>query len=200
MRVDKKNHFIDKTIRKNVLSKNFLIVLLIATFVLIAKANILNVPFHWDATDYATKGIMSVKYNFLPRPALFLFVLKSFINMFGFSVPLMHALIILFSIITLVYVYKIATYLFNRECGVFSTLFLFFSPLFYAQSGIVTPSVFITMLTVIALHYLLKKELFPFLVSLLLVCTAKENGIIIGMALVASSFIFDFIWKNEKKS
>lgn len=171
----------------------------IAVLVSALKSGAINLPLFWDESNYALNALLSLRFGIPARPLFFTSLLKGYIALFGFSASLMHMLNLAFSIITLVFVYRTAEHLFGRRTAVFSALIVFFSPLFYAQSGILTPEMLLTMFSAAAFYYMLSGRHVLYCICLLGICLSKESGIVIAGALVVASCLFSLFSVSSRR-
>ena len=154
--------------------------------VLLFKSNIINAPFHWDALTHVRYSLHISEKNIYPnRPSLLFFYLALLYRLFGFSIPLTHISIILISTSVLFFTYKLASYLFNNTIALGSILFLFFSPLFFSQSGIINQSMPVTLMTLLCVYYFFKKRFLLYGLFFILACLTKENALLIFIPIFA---------------
>ena len=141
------------------LSGDFFIFITIFIAVLLFKSNIINAPFHWDALSHVRYSLRILEENIYPnRPSLLFFCLAIIYRLFGFSILLTHLTVITFSALVLFFTYKLSSYLFDNITALGAVLFLFFSPLFFSQSGIINQSVLLTLMCLLCVYYFFKKR------------------------------------------
>ena len=179
------------------------ILLFIAFF--LAKLPILNMPIHWDAIQQIVVADRLKSNNLNPeslrnfwiyegRPLFFYELLALSYLLLGVSLWVPHLLIIIFGFIALYFTYLLGENLYSKKVGIIASLFLFFSAIFFAQTGIVTLMVPFTALTLTTLYFAIKNRIKAYLISgTLLVMTLDIAPLLILLIL------FYVIYRNHKK-
>lgn len=169
--------------------------------VLSLKFNTLNMPYVRDAFGMYVSPSITVKDNsfnpfygndkLAPHPPLFFEVLALTFAIFGVHLWVAHSLILLSAIISLYYTYLIGSYLYKPSAGFIAALLLLFSPLFFAQIGMVMLDVFLIPIAAATVYYALQKKLVNYLILGNLLVLTKEPGIIIILAITLYHFLFE---------
>ncbi len=172
--------------------------------VFIAKFSTLNTPYYWDEMGWIRAAHWLSQVNLLRSipgfhpsttfwghpPALHL-SLASLYKLFGESVWLSHLLILCFSFLGAYFTYLLGTFLYGRKVGIFSALFLFFSAIYFAQSGMFLGDIPVTALGVMSIHFALRKKYIPYLLCAVYMVMIKETAIAILFSLLIYSFLTD---------
>lgn len=172
----------------------------------------LFLPYFWDemaAYSNAVLYMMDHNISLLPssvppeisfgHPLLLPFLLAIVNELFGYSIPLMHACILLISLLLAYGTYLLA-YLLSKSNAIafISMVILLFQPVYYAQSTLVLLEVFLTFNIVYALLFYLKgKYLLASIFASMAVLT-KETGLVIAIALLVFP-LFDFVINKNKE-
>lgn len=178
------------SLRKFIVKDTFVFSLLVI-MVFICKAGIINQPFHWDALLHVGYALRLAYEHVLPAriSGLLFFFLALCYKLFGFSVPLTHIIIFVLSSVTLLFTYKLACYLADQHIACGSALLLFFSPLFFAQTGIINPAIPATCLGVLCVYYFFKRQFFQYGIFFILACFAIENLVFMFIPLLIVSYV-----------
>ena len=168
-------------------------------------------PYFWDemaAYSNAVLYMMDHNISLLPssvppeisfgHPLLLPFLLAIVNELFGYSIPLMHACILLISLLLAYGTYLLA-YLLSKSNAIafISMVILLFQPVYYAQSTLVLLEVFLTFNIVYALLFYLKgKYLLASIFASMAVLT-KETGLVIAIALLVFPII-DYAFNKKK--
>ena len=179
---------------------NILVIVFLILLILILKWPILNMPYHWDSI-YITEGASwihnnnfnpilpgmgfagGINYGHPPFSYLFLAFMYS---LFGESPLTSHLTILFFAFLSLYFTFLLGSILFNKKVGIIASLFLFFTPLFFAQIGLVNLDIMLTAFTLMTFYFVLKKNNLGFFIFGSLLVLTKEPGIFI----VASIFLY----------
>jgi 4-amino-4-deoxy-L-arabinose transferase-like glycosyltransferase len=183
-------------------NKKLFLILFVVIFVL--KFPIMNTPHHWDSISRDLPISMWIKNNNLnpfPRienynghPVLFYEILALSFLFFGESLLVSHLVVLIFSFLSVYFTYLLGEYLYGQKVGIIAALLLLFSPLFFAQSGIVQIEIVFTALSIITIYFAIKSELVWYIISGNLLVLTKEPAILI----IISILIYKFM-KNSKK-
>lgn len=184
---------------------------LFLTLVLISKNNILNTPYYWDEIGWAKAAYWLSENNllrFIPGlhpPAAFWghpsglhLTLATIFKLLGQSIWLSHLLILLFSFLGVYFTYLLAGFLYGSPVGIFSALFLFFSPIYYAQSGFFLGDIPVTALGVASVYFAIRKKYVPYLICAIYMVMIKETGIAIVFSLLIYFFFTEWIKLKHK--
>lgn len=177
------------------------LVLLLIIFV--SKAGILNLPYNWDemgaymtpAHWLAQGGLIRAFPGFHPPymffghpPALYLAVAFLF-KVFGEKIWIAHLFVISLSFLGAYFSYLLASRLSNRTTGFFASLLLFFSPLYFAQSGMVHADIIVSSLGLMCVYFFFQERYLWYLLSGLALVLVKESGAAIIFAITVYSFL-----------
>lgn len=193
-----------KLIYKNMggmFSRNKIIALLFFLTVLLFKLPIINTPFHWDDLGPTLAGAFFIyRHGFdaiwmsgpradIGHPPFFYDVLAAMWAIFGYSIWISHLVVILFSFLGVYFTYLLGTQLKDEKTGFIASLCLFFSPLYFAQSGTLNFDLPLAALTVMAFYFFLKGNTrFYFLCGTLAVLT-KVSGLILIVSAMAHQIL-----------
>jgi len=177
--------------------------------VFISKINILSLPYHWDElgayimpTHWLAHGsLLRIIPGLHPPdmffghpPALYL-SLATIYKLVGEEIWISHFIVVAFSFLGVYFTYLLGSYLCNRMTGILASLFLFFTPIYFAQSGMVTAEPFVTALGVMCVYYFLKERYWAYMFLGFLAVLIKETFVAIIVALL----IYFYFTKENKQ-
>ncbi len=180
----------------------FLIIFLI---VFLSKISIINTPHHWDETSLYLPCIEEiVKKNFNPfvcgfigRGPVFSLMLAVLYKIFGQTVWIGHIMNIFFSFLAVYFTYLLGYHLCDEKVGITASLMMFFSPMFFAESGLLILDVPLAAFTVITIYFFLKNRTKLYILSATLMILTKEPGILIIFPIVVYTILTNL--KTSKK-
>lgn len=204
-----------KIINKKVSLKNYrpspdcIIIISLILLVVASKANVLNLPYYWDEmgaylrpTHWLTQtNLLNVLPGFHPpdlffgHPPAFYFTLSAAHCLFGESILVSHLYALLFAFLGIYFTYLLGQLLFDRTTGIMASVLLFFTPLYFAQSGMMTADIAITALSVMTVYFMLKERIIAYLLSALFMVMMKETA----AAIIAVILIYQF-WIQRKQN
>jgi hypothetical protein len=178
-----------------------------SAIVLLAKARTVNTPYYWDEIQWARFAYWLSDTNllrFIPGlhppdtfrshpPALYLSLAVLF-KLFGQSIWLSHLVILCFSLVGVYFTYLLGAFLYGRKTGFFSALFLFFSPIYFAQSGMFLADLPVTAMGVATIYHALRRRYIPYLVCSIYLVMIKETA----NAIVLSFILYLFLAERNK--
>jgi 4-amino-4-deoxy-L-arabinose transferase-like glycosyltransferase len=175
----------------------------------------LFIPFFWDEAGSYVKGVLYMLDNgvyFHPKaidpfisfghPLLLHFILASLAKLFGYSIPLFRATMLLISLATIGSTFRLALKLSNSNylLAVLASLLLIIQPIFYAQSTLVLLEMLLTCFSLWAIVFYVNRK---YLMSALFACGAvlvKETGIVLAIALLLDFAFKAIIIKSDSHS
>jgi hypothetical protein len=170
--------------------------------IFITKFNTLNTPYYWDEMGWvrATHWLSGVNLlrsipgfhpptTFWGHPPALHVSLASLYKLFGESIWLSHLLILWFSFLGAYFTYLLGNCLYGRKVGIFSALFLYFSAIYFAQSGMFLGDIPVTALGVMSIYFTLRKKYIPYLVCAVYMVMIKETAIAIVFSLLIYLFL-----------
>lgn len=191
---------VDNIIRRELINKNIIFVYL---FVIAYTIYFLNLPPWWDGTTTAITSIETIRtmnpyIDFFAKPPFIFISLGGLIKIFGYSPAIIHIFMLVFSLIALIYTYKVGKFLCkNENIALAASGLLAVSPLFISQSINLNFDLPSMALIMASYYYLLKKNYNIYaIVSSILVMT-KEVGILFVVAVILSTGI-GYIFNNKK--
>lgn len=168
--------------------------------VAVGKHGIVNLPYYWDEMSayidpaiWLAKGSLLRAFpgnhppsTFFGHPFAIYLILAALFKMFGDSIWVSHVFILTVSFIGLFYTYLLGKHLHNSTVGITASVLLLFSPLFFAQSGMVNGDTVLTSIGVVTVYYFIKRQYLPYLLSgtLLVLCKESSAAFIVAMLLV----------------
>jgi len=190
------------------LRRDIIVGLALLAVVFLSKLITLNVPYHWDemgayippAHWLAEGSLIKAIPGFYPAEKFFghptglYFSLAVIYKVFGEAIWISHLFIITFAYLGVLYTYLLGRMIFNRIVGVIAAVFLFGSPLYFAQSGLVLGDIPITAFGVMSVYYGLKGRYAAYLICSVYMVMLKETSI----AIVAAMMIYLFIVERGK--
>lgn len=158
--------------------------------VLVFKATVINLPYHWDEMAYIESAHQLTEKSFIyalpghhpPQvfwghpPGLFFF-LSALYLMFGYSVWISHLLALCFAILGIFYTYRLTGILTDRWTGILAGLFLFMTLIYFAQSSMVLPGIPVAAVGVMCICFVLQERWFAYSVAALLLVLLKETAL-----------------------
>ncbi|MDD5731059.1 MAG: glycosyltransferase family 39 protein, partial [Candidatus Omnitrophica bacterium] len=130
------------------------------------------------------------------HPALPALIIGSFFKVFGSSLWVGHIVSLLFSFITLWFTYKLGCYIADRTVGIYSSLLLLASPLFFTQSAMLTRDVFFTAFSTMAVYYTVRGRLRGYLFAA--ACAVLTKASAIALIALCSAHFFSRYDKNQR--
>ncbi len=177
---------------KQYFSNKWIIVLFLFILVVSFKLPIINTPHYWDSINRIHNANWVKDHHFNPflekgggmlgaqwRPPFFFELLALSWTLLGNSLFVSHSIVILFSFLGVLFTYLLGELLFNSRVGIISSLLLFFSPLYFAQSGILNYAVPLTALSMMTVYFALKENVKGYLICASCLVLTKETGILI---------------------
>jgi len=190
--------------------------------VLISKTPTLNLPYHWDELEayvrpahyLAQEGLWRIvpgtypdtpeyepaigrenpEETFFGHPPGLYFSLALLYKLITESVWISHLFAIAFAFLGVYYTYRLGSFLFDRVAGLFAALFLFCTPLYFAQAGLVLGDLPITALGVMSVYYALRERYGVFLLCSVYMVLVKETSV----AILAALWLYVF-WAQRKQ-
>jgi hypothetical protein len=186
-----------------------LVAIALLIIVAVAKANIINMPYYWDElgayvspAHWLANGSLlrslpgfHPPYMFFGHPFAAYLTLATLFKIFGESIFVSHVFILSVSYFGILYTYLLGKYIHNRSVGIIAALLLFYSPLYFAQSGMVNGDVIISTLGVITIYYFLKSNYILYLISGTLLVLTKESS----AAIIVAILIYLYIESNKRR-
>jgi hypothetical protein len=162
---------------------------------ILSKMTVVATLLHWDELAYVAAAVQS----FPERRTLFHFVLKSIAGIFGPAASFFHLFSILCAAGTLFYTYKLAALFLSRGTAVYALVILACAPLFYAQSALALPAIFVTFFMVLAVYALMSGKKVLFIAALAVGAAAKENGILGAVMIALALPLLAVIDRQQRK-
>lgn len=132
----------------------------------------------------------------LGHPPFFYLSAGILYRIFGESPLISRVYTLIFSSLTIYYVYKIGNNLCNKQCAIISSTLLCFSPLFFTQAGMILPEMVVTSLAVITVYYVISEDIKSYLIFASLMALTLESSIFV----IFSVLIYEIIkYKNSEK-
>ncbi len=177
-------------------------VLVLVAIVLAAKLPTLATPYHWDETvwiGFAHNLAALPLWRVLPGchppslfggrpPGLYLPVAALF-KVTGPSIRLSHLAIAGFAAAGVAFTYRLAALLYGRTAGIFAALFLFFTPMYFAQAGMFVADLPVAACGVASVYWALRRRYAPYLVCAVGLVLLKETALAIVFAVTAHVLI-----------
>lgn len=166
-----------------------------------------DIPFWWDSAGYVTAGSNYLLQNNFPsltlgetgrtiaHPPLMMFILAFSWKIFGQSLLVAHIVNLAFASILILFTYKLGSLLSGDKftailIGFFSSLLLLFTPLFYAQLGIVYLDIATVSLAAPTIYFFCQKKFRLYFLFATLMLLIKETSLsVIGGLVIAQIII-----------
>ena len=183
-------------------SRPLLILLFFAAFVFLAKQPILDVPNYWDEMAWvgqahwlsqvalvsALPGFRAPDAFWGHPPGLHL-TLALLAKTFGYSVVLSHLIPVGFAFLGVYFTYLLGDRLYDVRTGFFSALFLFLSPMYFAQSGMFLADLPVAALGIMSVYFALWGSYAGYLLCATYMVFIKETSIALLLALLSYIFL-----------
>ena len=197
--------------RVRITTSEIILSMVLLAVVLISKAPTLHLPYHWDELEayvrpahyLAAEGLWRVvpgaypdtpeyepaigrenpEETFFGHPPGLYFSLALLYKLITESVWISHLFAITFAFLGVYYTYRLGSFLFDRVAGLFAALFLFCTPLYFAQAGLVLGDLPITALGVMSVYYAMRQRYGVFLLFSVYMVLVKETSVAILVAL-----------------
>jgi hypothetical protein len=176
--------------------------LFFAALVFISKLSILNVPHYWDEMAWVSQarwlsqvdlfrslpGLRAPDAFWGHPPGLHL-TLASIAKVFGYSVVLSHLIPVCFAFLGVWFMYLLGSRFYDARTGFFSALFLFLSPMYFAQSGMFLADLPVTTLGIMSVYFALWGPYGAYLFCATYMVFIKETSIALLVALLLYLFL-----------
>lgn len=165
----------------------------------------LNLPPWWDGTTTAITAIDTAKadmnpyMDFFGKPPFIFVSLGLLFKLFGYSTAIIHVYMLMFSLGTIIFTYKVGELLSGKDMAVIASSLLVFSPLFIAQSINLNFDLPGTALIMASYYFLLKKNYVAYAISGTMLVLTKEVGILF-IAAVVSSTVINFVLEGRQNN
>lgn len=179
------------------IDKHSSMIFLLLLLFIVLKIPVIGLPLHWDEITYAgipfqlsrepvypTKYFDNTYVRFTGMPPFHPHALALVYILFGYSIEITHIYAITWALIALLFTFKIGHLLGGFKTGIISTVFLAFSPVFFAQSGLVSRDIPLVALVVLTVYFYLVDNQVLLLISSCFLVLTKELGIFIVSALI----------------
>ena len=174
------------------------VLLLVVAF----KFNGLALPFYWDEHIFiipshwlSEQPLVRVLPGMHPPgtfyghpPALYLVYAAQY-KLFGDTLWVPHASALLFAYLGVWFTYRLGSHLANPLTGALAAAFLFFSPLYFAQSTMVLADVPVTGLGVMTVYFGVRRRWIAYVLSGTLLVLVKETAVAIVVAVLVYSLV-----------
>jgi hypothetical protein len=187
--------------KRKFLSRRLPIFLFFAALVLISKLPILDAPHYWDEMGWVSQarwlsqvdlfralpGLRAPDAFWGHPPGLHL-TLASAAKLFGYSVILSHLIPVCFAFLGVWFMYLLGSRLYDARTGFFSALFLFLSPMYFAQSGMFLADLPVTALGIMSVYFALWGPYAAYFLCATYMVFIKETSIALLVALLLYLF------------
>ena len=143
-------------------------------------------PTHYLVQNGLWKAIPNFEtpYSFFGHPPGLYIALAFLHRLFGEHIWISHLVVVLCSFAGVYFTYLLAKVICNRMTGVLAALFLFSSPIYFAQTGLFHGDIFITTLGIMSVYYAITHNYPAYLISGICLVMAKESAAAIIVALL----------------
>ncbi len=168
--------------------------------VLLFKLPIMNAPYHWDGMGGTVRGAVYIyQHRFIPFLGMFDFghppLLHELLALtwaaVGRSLWGSHLLIIIFSFLGVYFTYCIGRELSDQKTGMLASLLLFFSPLYFAQSGTLNLEIPLTAFIIMTTYFSIKNKTLLAVISGICLVLTKGTGLLLIFSLLIYVFFRD---------
>jgi hypothetical protein len=160
----------------------------------------ITTPYWWDSAGLVIMGAHQlIETNSWPlliglkgayaHPTLFITMVALSWSVFGHTLLTSHSINLFFSLLVVIYIYKLGQLLaedqrIGKLIATVSIVLLLFTPVFYAQLGIIYLEIPMTALALMTVYYYLKKSLIKYLLSASFMLLIKEVSVVIIFAIL----------------
>lgn len=177
--------------------KDWHVLTFLVGLVLALKFPVINLSYHWDAILLVQQSEFYALNSFFALPPggggvhvpFLQWLLAGLYSLFGESVILSHVVIYAFSITGLFFTYLTGKELYSKKVGFIASLFLLFSPIYFALSGQVLFDIPLVAMTMVTLYFGLKGKLKFYLPAALLLVLTKEPGFLAVFAIAVYRYL-----------
>jgi len=174
-----------------------------------AKAPTLPTLYHWDemgAYVHPARYLMNHSlWEVLPKrenagaffghpPLLYVTVALAY-RVLGESPVVSHSVILVFAFLGVYYTYRLGRYLAGDGAGILAAIFLFTTPLYFAQAGLVMGEMSITALGVMAVYYAVRGRYLAYALCGTLAVLFKETA----LAIVAGAGLYVLLAQRHER-
>lgn len=187
--------------------EKYLVFIFFLIFTFGLKFPVINMPYTRDAISvYVWPSLMLKNAGFNPlllgiHPPFYYELLALTLRTFGESLLVGHIFNLVFTLLLVFYTYLLGRLLYNSVAGFFAALLLFFSPLVFAQSGLVHLEIPFAFFSIATIYYYLKDKILAYtLFGSMLVLTKEPSVLVILGVLIYHLFFRNGLFKKDAKS
>lgn len=160
-----------------------------------------SIPYWWDSAGFVITGAKIVlKHKFLildlglpgayPHTTFFVVLLALMWKMFGESFLVSHLLMLFFTVLLFVYMFRLTQLLTGSKwrgnlVAFLAGILLLFTPVFFAQLGIIYMEIPITAFAVMSVYYYLRRNIPLYLLSTILMVYTKDVSVFLILVILA---------------
>jgi len=135
-------------------------------------------------------GLHSNEIGFGHPPFIFI-CLAILYRIFGYSHAVPHVFSAFFGFLGVYGTYLLGSHLHNRRAGFISGLLLFFSPLYFSQSGLVSAEIFLTSLAVLYVYFFIIENKLGYIVTGICLALTKEPALAVFVSVLIYQILFE---------
>ena len=125
------------------------------------------------------------------HPPFIFFCLAVLYRIFGYSNAVTHIFSAFFGFLGVYGTYLLGRFLHDRRVGLIAALLLFFSPIYYAQTGMVSAEIFLAALSALCVYFLLAEKKWAYLVAGICLAQTKASCMAVFVAIMAYQILFE---------
>jgi len=125
------------------------------------------------------------------HPPFIFICLAILYRVFGYSHAVTHVFTAFFGFLGVYGTYLLGSRLFDRRTGLIAGLLLFFSPIYYAQTGMASAEIFVASLTVLCVYFLLTEKSWAYLVAGICLAQTKASCLAVFVAIMLYQVLFE---------
>jgi hypothetical protein len=178
---------------------------LLFLIIFLFKYETFTIPGFWDELAvYINSGVYFSKHSFLNilpglhpiricygHPPFIFFSLASLYRIFGYSNAITHIYSVFIGFLGVLGTYLLGRRLHDRRTGLIAALLLFFSPIYYAQTGMVSGETFVATFGVLCIYFFMTDNWLGYLVVGLFLAMSKATCLVIFFAIVLYEMLFE---------
>ena len=177
--------------------REILVGVLLFVGVLGLKLPTLDVPYHWDemtvyvapAKWLAEEGVLRAlpgihpAEKFFGHPAGLYVIVAAVFRVFGDSIVAVHLLAVGFAYLGVLFTYRLGAWLTDSATGLIAAAFLFFTPIYFAQSGMVLADLPTASLTEMCVYFFLRGRPILYGITAVFLVAFRETGAAVPLSI-----------------
>ena len=169
----------------------------IVLLVFLLKYPVLSLPYYWDELIFNIPNAISLaESNFNPfavptlnHTFLLHLIIALLFKITNYSISFAHALNFILAGIAMFFTYKVGEKIQNKRLGIIASILLFFTPLFFSQSGLLHHAIALTAFTMMTLYFFMNNNKTLTIISASILALTQETGILVTVGIIIDLII-----------